>query len=302
MPYAVLTAALFAVSMLFATRSTRNVGVGRATLLRILLATTVLGLWAAAAGRGLPRAAVAWLLLSGLIGMGLGDVAAFAAIPRIGGRLSAVIGQCLCAPFALASEALWLGTRVTGLELLTVLLILGGLALSLEPDRHREPRREVTAGAFRGGLLLAVLGSLSTAVGAVGSRLALDCLPAGATWHPATAAFWRMVAGTGVTLLFYAPLLRHWVQAARAGRAQPALPRYGATIANAFCGSIFGMAAMQQALATTPAGVVLAVTATAPIGTMLLLWLLEGSRPTARAALGGFVAVGGVVVLQTVRG
>jgi drug/metabolite transporter (DMT)-like permease len=58
------------------------------------------------------------------------------------------------------------------------------------------------------------------------------------------------------------------------------------------------MVAMQRALAEVPAGIVLAVAATAPIGTMLLLAVCDQVFPRRRAVFGGCLAVAGVVALH----
>ncbi len=298
MVFAVLTAVLFSFSMFFATRSTRAVGVERATLARILLATAVLGLWSATVGARLPRACTIWLLASGIVGMGLGDVALFYAIPRCGGRLTALLAQCAAVPLAVMVEWLWLGQTIDLAHLVVVMVIVSGLGLSLSPDRTTEPAAAVSRLEFWLGVTAGVGSALGMALGAVLTRRAIDSLPAGAAWDGGTAAFYRMVTGAITTLLFYRPVLGHWHRTLRARPGLPAFRRYGNTVANALCGSVLGVAVMQQALLTVPAGVVMAVVSTAPIGTMVLLWAFEQQRPTPRATVGALVAVGGVVALQ----
>jgi len=298
MVYAVLTAVLFSFSMFFATRSTRAVGVERATLARILFAVTVLGLWAAIAGAHLPRACTLWLLASGIVGMGLGDVALFYAIARCGGRLTAILAQCSAVPLAVAIEWLWLGQTIDLAHLAVVFTIVAGLGLSLSPDRTPERGPAVSPLQFWLGVAAGVGSALGMALGAVLTRRAIDSLPPGAAWDGGTAAFYRMVTGALTTLVFYRPVLGHWHRTLRARPSLPAFRRYRHTVANALCGSVLGVAVMQQALLTVPAGVVMAVVSTAPIGTMVLLWAIEHHRPTPRAAIGALVAVGGVVALQ----
>lgn len=293
MAYALLCALLFSLSMVYATRSARAVGVERATLVRILVAAVLLGGWTLTLGRPLPRPAVRWLLLSGALGMGLGDIALFKALPLIGGALTSLLAQCLSVPLALAIELLWLGTRLSGAQAACLLVILVGIALSLERERAPEGRQ----GRFWLGVGCGLVAAVGTAVGAVMTRQAAALLVQGAHWDGVTAAFCRMSGGALVTLLWYRPVLLHW------GRTRPPLRgvrRYSWTLANAVCGSVLGMAAMQRALASVPSSVVLAVAGTAPIGTLLLLWWFDGTRPTSRALVGGTLAVAGVVALQAV--
>ena len=42
------------------------------------------------------------------------------------------------------------------------------------------------------------------------------------------------------------------------------------------------------------------VVATVPVVTQLLVWWMDGQRPTARTLLGGAIAVAGVIALKSV--
>src|SRR5687768_4056229 len=129
-----LTTILFSLSVIFASRSARMLGAAHANLGRILLATILLALWAHVFGNGLRGAGLPWFFLSGVIGFGLGDLALFGALPRIGPRLAILLTQCLAAPIAALTEWAWLGTRLPVDELLCAALILVGVAIALAPD------------------------------------------------------------------------------------------------------------------------------------------------------------------------
>ncbi|MBI5833697.1 MAG: DMT family transporter [Armatimonadetes bacterium] len=301
--YALLCTGLFACSAFFAARATASVGPSRATLARILIATFVLGGWTLAAGCHLPSAAIGWLLLSGLVGMGLGDIAFFAGIPLVGGRLMTLLGQCLTAPIALGVELVWLGVWPDPSRAACVALILVGVALSLTAEPASADRPTPTRRRFWLGVTYGVIDALGTALGAVLTRRALACLPAGAPFDGGTTAWYRMVGGALVTIAVYRPVLVRWCALPRErGTFRAVRRRYRATVANALCGSVLGMAAMQAALTHVEAGVVLGVVATAPLGTMLLLWRFDGLRLSRRTVLGGCLAVAGVVALQWAGG
>ena len=72
---ALFAATFFALSASCASRSLRHFGPARANLGRLVVATLVLGAFAHTAGGGLESASTGWFLLSGIIGMGLGDLA-----------------------------------------------------------------------------------------------------------------------------------------------------------------------------------------------------------------------------------
>src|SRR6187431_2221049 len=113
----VLTTILFSFSVIFAARSARVLGPGTANLCRIVLATGFLALWSHGFGAGVRGPSFPWFFLSGVIGFGLGDMALFGALPRIGPRLAILLTQCLAAPIAALTEWVWLGTTLRSVDL-----------------------------------------------------------------------------------------------------------------------------------------------------------------------------------------
>src|SRR5690349_8272022 len=103
-----LAALFFALNATCASHSVRANGQVRANLGRLVLASLALGLFAHTAGGGFGSASLAWFLLSGVIGMGLGDIGVYAALPLLGSRLTVLITQCLAAPIAALGEWAWL--------------------------------------------------------------------------------------------------------------------------------------------------------------------------------------------------
>ena len=124
---AFLAAFFFALNGTCASNSLRANGPVLANLGRLAVATIVLGLFAHTVGHGFSSASLGWFVLSGVIGMGLGDLGVFAALPLLGSRLTVLVMQCLAAPLAALAEWLWLGTRLTSAQVLWGLLILGGV-------------------------------------------------------------------------------------------------------------------------------------------------------------------------------
>ena len=128
------TTFFFALSAVCAQRMSKLLGGVRANFFRILLATSVLAAYAHLFGQGWSGGAFGWFFLSGIAGFGLGDVALYQALPRIGSRLSVMLVHCLAAPFAAFVEWLWLGTPLTALEILFALIALAGVALASHRD------------------------------------------------------------------------------------------------------------------------------------------------------------------------
>ncbi len=295
---AFLTTIFFSLSMIFANRSIAAVGLTRANLGRLVVAVICLGAYAHVLGGGLGGAGVRWFLLSGLIGMGLGDLASFNALPLLGSRLAILMSQCLAVPIAVIAERLWLGTRLTAGQMTWGLVILAGVALALMPTPRHPPRVRVRPIGFLFGLGSAA----GQGLGAVVSRRACDAAAAaGETVDGITAAYQRTLGGLAVTAAFFLVLA---VVRREDGPETPASPparSYLWVVVNSLCGAVIGVSCYQWALATTPSGIVLAIVATTPLVIIPFSYLLEHERPSRRSLAGGAIAVAGAVALTLAR-
>ena len=195
-----LTTILFSLSVIFASRSAKLLGGTRANLARIGIATVFLAVWAHGFGAGLRGPAMPWFFFGGCVGFGLGDMALFAALPRIGPRLAILITQCLAAPLAAIAEWAWLGTTLTAAELWCAIIILAGVAVALAPDRGAKIERRV----FWIGALAGVGSAMGQGLGAVISRKAIEVgTLTGFSIDGLSAAYQRIVGGLLVTIIAF---------------------------------------------------------------------------------------------------
>lgn len=286
------TTFFFALSAVCAQRMSKLLGGVRANFFRILLATSVLAVYAHLFGQGWSGGAFGWFFLSGIAGFGLGDVALYQALPRIGSRLSVMLVHCLAAPFAAFVEWLWLGTPLTSLEILFAMIALAGVALALAPGQHLEiSRRTLWLGIISG----AVAG-LGQGLGVVLTRKAYAVVAAGGlSVTPLTATYQRILGGLLIALASYL------VVAARRPRGERPAPMttkvWPWLIANTFAGPVIGVGCYQLALMQHSAGVVLPVVALTPLVIVPLSMWSEGEKPTMRSLVGGLIAVAGVAGL-----
>lgn len=298
---AFLAASFFALNATCASHSVRANGQVRANLGRLVVATIVLGLFAHTLGGGFTSASVRWFLLSGLIGMGLGDIGVYAALPLLGSRITVLMTQCLAAPLAALGEWLWLGTRLTVAQIGWGLLILLGVAVAITPSRSSPPRVRVRPIGFLFGFIAAC----GQGFGALVSRKGVTVAEAaGEAAHNATfgltAAYQRILAGLVFASVWFLVLrgLQRLPQ-----DAQPPTRQRGLAwiLAAGFAGPIIGVGCYQWALATTPSGIVLPIAATAPLLSIPIAFWLEGDRPPRRAIIGGILAVAGCIALTRAR-
>jgi drug/metabolite transporter (DMT)-like permease len=303
---ALLCTLLFSVSITCGHRSAKLIGGTEANFWRLSLAALLLGVWAYAFGIGVNGAAFPLFFLSGAIGIGIGDVAFFQTLPRLGSRLTALLIGCLSAPLAALIEWIWLGTTLSTAQMLWGLLTVGGVGLALMPSEHvQRTRRELVVGT-----LFSALASLCGAVGGVLSRRAYEVARAsGEHLDGGNAGFQRILGGLllgGICLL---------VVKRRAFKVQSHAPRelvveaskkkwrgvWPWVLVNGFAGQTLGVSCMQWALESTPAGIVFAILAITPIVIIPFAFVLERERPTVHSLVGGGIAVGGVIALALSR-
>ena len=303
---AFLSTILFSISGVCGHRSARMIGGTEANFWRLTCATLMLGAWSFAWGIGLGGNALPIFLVSGLVGVGIGDLAMFQALPRLGSRLSLLLIECLGPPVGALVEWLWLGTTLSAREIGWGVMILAGVGVALRPGDHaRRGRRELVVGSLFG-----VFSAAATAVGAVLSRKAFEVARAGdPPVSGADAAFQRILGGLflgGLCLLVVkrrefriqdkAP--KHLVLAAAKHKWRQVWPWI---FMNSLAGQTLGVSCMQWGLRTTPTGIVLSIIAVTPIVVIPLSMAFEGERPTVASLVGGAVAIGGVAGLTLVR-
>ena len=286
---ALATTLCFALTPVFANRAAHRLGSSAANFWRLAVALVALGVWAHVFGPGFGGAAKGWFFSGGLAGFGIGGLAMFQSLPRLGSNLSTLIVQCGSALAAAVLEWAWLGTALTPLQVACIALTLAGVTLGLSP--RSLPRVSPTEWTI--GLAWAVLSAAGQGVGAVLSRKAFGV--ARVLHEPidaGTAAYLRAVAGLLVAALAWGFVCWRGMDQPRAtGRAWPWV------LANTLTGPILGVVCFQWALRTTPAGIVQAVVATSPLLIIPFAARFEHTRPRPIYFLGAGLAVTGVVGL-----
>jgi len=93
---AFLTTVLFSLSAVCGNRAAKLLGGTEANFWRLCFATALLAVYAHTCGRGLSGNAFPIFLVSGCVGFGVGDMALFQALPRLGSRLSVMLSFSSC--------------------------------------------------------------------------------------------------------------------------------------------------------------------------------------------------------------
>ncbi|HEY9815300.1 MAG TPA: DMT family transporter [Candidatus Obscuribacterales bacterium] len=255
-----------------------------------LVAVTLVGL--TLAGRGtwpdVPGWAIALLLLSGGIGIGLGDTAFFTSLNCLGARRGLLL-ESLAPPMAALIALMVLQEYLPLAGWLGIGLTVGGVAWVVVERTPSTPQFQARP---RRGMIFGCLAALSQASGAVLSRAALS----GSEIDPLWSTFLRLV-GALLALVILVAVRQQQGEVVALGRSR----RLALTVAvTAFFGTYLAIWLQQVALKFTAAGIAQALGATSPLFVIpIAVWM--GDRVSSRALLGMVVALGGVWLLFAAR-
>ncbi len=232
----------------------------------------------------LPRMAIFWLTLSGVVGIGLGDTAYFKSVNHLGAR-RALLMESLAPPLTALMALILLQESLSAIAWCGILLTVGGVAWVIS---ERLPAGAQGHFNLRAGLIWSVLAQLGQASGAVMSRGAL----VNTTVDPLWSGLLRISAGAVVLIILVGSrgqLGQQW-QLLRSRQLFPML------VLAAFLGTYLAIWLQQVAFKFTPAGIAQALLATSPLFVLPIAASL-GDRVTGRAVLGVIVAIGGIWLL-----
>jgi drug/metabolite transporter (DMT)-like permease len=228
------------------------------------------------------------LLLSGLIGIGIGDTAYFTALKSLGVR-RVLLMELLAVPFATLIALVALGEQLSGLELAGILIVLSGVSLVVARglgERQGMPAVS-TAGIMAGALAAACQGG-----GVVLARGAM----VSANLDPLLAALIRLSGGSMLLVLIL--LLRGSSSVSvRTGLQKVWKALIGATL----LGTFLGIWLQQIALKELPAGLAQTLLSTSPLFALVLA-ALSGRRSGLLAWSGAIIALVGILLLSGLLG
>jgi len=287
---ALLAAACWAVSSLFAAPPAQRLGAFAFSRWRMVFASLILWSLALASGswRSLDMAAVGLLGLSGVVGIFIGDTALFSCMNRLGPRRSGV----LYATHALFSGVLawaWLGEVLWGWALFGSGLLVGGVMVAVAWGKRDDETHawEQTRGPLVIGIGLGLLSALCQSLGTLMIKPLM-----GTGIDPVAASATRMSLALVAHMLLFAS---GWSGA----RAKAPLRRHDGCLIfmSAAVAMALGMTLILIALRDGQAGLVAVLSSVTPVLILPLLWLVYRRRPGAGAWLGAGLAVVGTAFI-----
>ena len=284
------TATCWATTGLISADAVRALGAFHFNLLRQLFVTVILaaivlgaGLWS-----GMDWATVGILVVSGVVGILVGDTFNFAAVGRLGPRRTGAI-FALNAPMAALMGWAFLDEALPLQAVLGIGIAVAGVALAiLGRPRANAHRFEMVQGTFLVGVGFALAAGLGQAAG---SLIARPVMTAGL--DPYLASLIRVGAsGLAMGLLAGLPFAPP--------RPVAFPPKVLLLIAaTGVIGLLLGMTLFLFALQGGQTGIIATLSATSPVIILPLLWLRTGQRPSAKSWLGAGLAVAGLALIFT---
>lgn len=230
---------------------------------------------------------LSWLIISGVIGIGLGDTAYFLALKHNGPRKTLLL-ETLSPPLAGGLAWLYLGETLTIRAWAGIVLTILGVCWVISEktqdsyNTHQKPKL---------GIMWGILAAISQATAAVISRYAL--VESGIA--PLNSTLIRLIGGTMIIvplLLLFSP--------PRVNIKPETTTNQGKTflilVATAFASTYLGIWLQQTALKYTPTGIATTLLATSPLF-ILPIAKIRGEKISFRAILGVIIALVGIANL-----
>lgn len=282
------------VSSLMAPRLIQRFGAMRFNTIRITFAGSIL-LFICLVGHLF--SAVLWqysgmIVLSGLLGIFLGDTLLFNAMHRLGPRRTGVIFSTN-APISILLSWLFLNERLSLQQLFACALVISGVIIAILFGKRSNPHQwEVTRGKLSTGVLMALAAAFGQASGALLSKPALL---SGA--DPIAVSALRVISGAVALLLAYGLFYRH----KQTADAIP-LSRFTATdflgvMVMGLLGMVIGMSLLVWGIGNADVGIVTTLSAIVPVLILPGLWMTTGQRPALGAWIGAILVVIGAALI-----
>lgn len=226
--------------------------------------------------------AVIWLLVSGFIGIGIGDTCFFKALQSIGDSQAVLVAETLAPLFTALFAMAFIGEWITWQQWIGVAVVLFSVDMVIKTRK-----RSATHVFATSGYLYGVGAALCQAVGAVVSR---DILGSGDV-DAASAAFLRLVGGMVFVVPFIAVTKTRWLPVITEGkRVWPAF------VVATLLGTTAAIYLQMFAFAYAKAAVVQTLIATSALMSLGVAFVL-GEKATKATLLWSVIALVGVGIL-----
>ena len=224
------------------------------------------------------------ILISGVIGIFLGDTLLFMALQRIGPRRNNIL-FALAAPFTVLLNIVLLNEVMSLLNLIGCIGVFCGVVIAIMygKTKNNEHRWEMIEGSLSIGILMGISAALCQAIGLIMMKpiLVSGVDPIASASLRTTISFVLLSS----TFLIKSPNF--------ISKNQINFPIIFKTILSGFLGMALGMSLLLIALQKADAGIVATLSSTSPIMILFLIWILTNKIPSLGAWIGTIIALVG---------
>ncbi|MFD1796374.1 DMT family transporter [Paracoccus aurantiacus] len=253
------------------------------TALVLALIVGIGGLW-----HGSTWAQVGPLILSGFIGIFVGDTVLFAAVARLGPRRGGAL-FALNAPMAAILGWVVLGENLRPVGWLGVALCAVGVGMAVlgRPGRSGDHSFEAVRGHIGTGVLLGLIAALAQAVGSLIARPVME-----QGFDPFTGSMIRVT-----TAAFFLSLLCALPIRVVKPQGKLDLRLFVLLAGSGVVAMVIGMSLLLFALQGGKVGIVSTLSALSPVFILPGLWIITGARPSATSWAGAVIAMIGMALI-----
>ena len=229
------------------------------------------------------------IIVSGVIGIFLGDTLLFMAMQRIGPRRNNILFS-LAAPFTVILNIVALQQIMSFIEITGCILVFIGVVIAIsygDSKKNNDHRWEIIEGSIKIGILFGILAALCQAIGLIMMKPILD---KGA--DPIASAAIRTTISA--LLLSFTYMSKSNLTGTNINFTPDIIFK---TIISGFLGMALGMSLLLIALQNGDAGIVATLSSTSPIMILFLLWMLTKKIPSLGAWFGTIIAIIGTSLI-----
>ncbi|WP_029062518.1 DMT family transporter [Labrenzia sp. DG1229] len=286
-------ASLWALTGLLSAAPAQHLGAIAFNCTRMVLVTIMLCVWVMLTGgwNSIGSGHLTPLILSGFIGIFMGDTALFLTLNRMGPRRTAML-FALNAPMSAILGWLILDETLTAIQVLGIGLIFLGVLLAIRFGKRKSQlhKWESIKGPLWVGVVFGIAAALSQSIG---SLIARPVMETGV--DPVAASSIRVgVAALGLVLLTRLPF--SWVKPA----GNFTLPVVGIIAVSGLLGMGIGMTLILFALSGGEVGIIATLSATTPAVMLPMMWWRTKEFPALGAWAGAALVVAGSALLFVV--
>ncbi|RPJ65470.1 DMT family transporter [Alteromonas sediminis] len=234
-------------------------------------------------GIALPNSAYIWLLLSGVIGIGLGDTFFFQALNKIGDSQSILVAETLAPIFTALMAMAWINEWLTWEQWLGIAIVIFSVDVIVKIQKKDETQIFVLS-----GYVFAGLAALCQAVGAVISR---DILTTYTDLDAFNASQIRLIGGMAIIVILMLVMRQNWKP-----KTENVVKTWQLFAAATVLGTVAALYLQMLAFQHTKAAIVQTLFATSVV-LSLGVALVLGEKVSKKTALWSVTALIGVSVL-----